>query len=118
MTLSNVPQQLEVTSEEEEKFESPMEKLDMITLISKDDQHYIIPREVVCQCKFFASMFQEENDFEETQTKSINLEYPSYLIDLLVDFLFAKHQKKLGKDFTVPPEYLLDVYAMSDFLGI
>lgn len=119
MALSNKPRMKETPfKEEEEVFETPMPKMEFVTIISNEDHHYIIPKVIACQSKLLAAIFSSDSKFQESLSKTVNLDYPTHLCDIFVQFLFFKLQKRPKTEFQIQTNDLLDLYAMADFLGV
>ena len=116
--ISNIPQPIRKNQEEEEVFESPFVPRDVVTLISSDNEHYVIPRQTAEQCKIFASAFQPGALFKESCSHEMQLDFNSELCEEIIRFLFHKQQGQPKESFVVPDHLILDLYALSDFLGV
>ena len=118
--LSSVPRTISKpeNAEEEEVFEKPFRKIDTVTIVSSDNQYYVIPKSTAEICKIFSSAFRPGSSFQESITKEIHLDYNSKICEEIIRFLFHKQQGYPPEKFNVPDELVLDLYAVSDFLGI
>ena len=113
------------TEEEEEKNEIGDKKIEeetipegMVAIISSDGVKFTIPQTTASQCKLFKNILDENNPFLESNEKTIHLEYNSKICGEIIRFLYFKENNGNKENYSVPDELVLDLFAISDFLGI
>ena len=105
-------------NEEEEVFEKPFADIDVFTVVSSDDQYFVIPTHTAKQCKLFSAILKPGSLFKESCQREIHLDYNGQICNEIIRFLFHKEQKLPKEDFIVPENLILDLYSISDFMGI
>lgn len=92
---------------------------DTVRIIANDGTVFEIPRKAALHCKVFQSAFGTESSFMESVKNEIKLDYNKTICKIITDFLVYKeeHNGDVSK-FKLPKEYSIDLYAVSDFLGL
>ena len=114
----NFDQNKQENNEEEEIFEKPFIEYDVVTIISSDNEYFVIPTHTAKQCKFFDAVLKPGSLFKESCEREIQLDYNSQICNEIIRFLFHKEQKRPKDEFVVPEDLILDLYSISDFIGL